>query len=41
MNISSFYIIGVLMMSGLMLVLYRSRKILQKSHVVLREKIRR
>jgi len=41
MNILSFYFIGVLMMSGLTFVLYRSRKTLQKAHVVLTEKIRR
>ena len=41
MNILSFYFIGVLMMSGFMFVIYRSRKILQKAHVLLRKKIRR
>jgi preprotein translocase subunit YajC len=40
MNILSFYFISILMMSGLMIILYRSRKTFQKAHVELTEKSR-
>jgi hypothetical protein len=41
MNILSIDFINILMISGLMLILYRSRRTHQKTHVLLTEKVRK
>jgi len=41
MNILSIDFMSTLMISGLMFILYRGHKTLQKAHIVLTEKIRK